>query len=379
MIDLMYLACRSLWHYWGRSLLLIFSLMVVMLVPSALFTTMQQATRSLHVRAEQTPMLLGASSSVTDLMLRSLYFEGPTLKQITISDLQQIPSTLATTIPLHLGFRVGSSPIVGTTDAYFDYRCLRIAAGSRWQRLGDCVLGHEAGKLLKRDLGDSVIREPESAFNISGEVPLKMRVIGILAPTDTPDDYAVFVQLETAWIIEGIGHGHEVTTKPNEGPHVASRPHNEVTDANAQSFHFHGTRSGYPLTAGIVWPQDARAQTLLVGRFSTREDRTTQVIEPPKVMRNLLRTVFRLRRFLVFTIGLLSVATAGLAILVFSISFQLRRQEFETMMKIGASPRYVAGLFGCEVFAIFSTSILLTVLLTWIISGSDQAILRWLL
>ena len=34
-------------------------------------------------------------------------------------------------------------------------------------------------------------------------------MVGILAPTSTPDDEAVFVDIKTAWVISGIGHGHE--------------------------------------------------------------------------------------------------------------------------------------------------------------------------
>ena len=46
-------------------------------------------------------------------------------------------------------------------------------------------------------------------YDLSAEYPLKMRVTGILAPTGTPDDLAVFTDVKTAWVIDGIGHGHD--------------------------------------------------------------------------------------------------------------------------------------------------------------------------
>ena len=37
----------------------------------------------------------------------------------------------------------------------------------------------------------------------------KTVVVGVLPPTNTPDDDGIFVDIKTAWVIQGIGHGHE--------------------------------------------------------------------------------------------------------------------------------------------------------------------------
>ena len=57
--------------------------------------------------------------------------------------------------------------------------------------------------------GDTIVSTPEQVFDLAGVYPLKMRITGILPQTGGPDDRAVFVDLKTAWIIEGIAHGHE--------------------------------------------------------------------------------------------------------------------------------------------------------------------------
>ena len=36
-----------------------------------------------------------------------------------------------------------------------------------------------------------------------------MRVTGVLAATGTADDEAVFADIKTAWLIEGLAHGHD--------------------------------------------------------------------------------------------------------------------------------------------------------------------------
>ncbi len=42
-----------------------------------------------------------------------------------------------------------------------------------------------------------------------------MPVVGVLARAGTPDDSAVFVDIKTAWVIAGIGHGHTDLTDPS--------------------------------------------------------------------------------------------------------------------------------------------------------------------
>ncbi len=62
---------------------------------------------------------------------------------------------------------------------------------------------------------------PESVFDITGVYPLKMNVVGILQPTGTPDDDAVFVDVKTAWVIGGL----DMATKiPPPAWAIRSRP-----------------------------------------------------------------------------------------------------------------------------------------------------------
>ena len=36
-----------------------------------------------------------------------------------------------------------------------------------------------------------------------------MQVVGVLEPSYTADDGAIFVDLKTAWVIQGLVHGHQ--------------------------------------------------------------------------------------------------------------------------------------------------------------------------
>ena len=59
-------------------------------------------------------------------------------------------------------------------------------------------------------VGGHVVSSPESVFDLAGVYPLKMAVVGVLAPTHTPDDDAVFVDVKTAWVIAGLAHGFDL-------------------------------------------------------------------------------------------------------------------------------------------------------------------------
>jgi putative ABC transport system permease protein len=103
---------------------------------------------------------------------------------------------------LHLRYTAGGHSIVGTTPEYFDFRNLEIAEGRLMAILGECVLGARAADALASGLGDFVLSTPAGAFDVAGSFPLKMKVVGMLQPVNTPDDEAVFVAPKTAWVIQ---------------------------------------------------------------------------------------------------------------------------------------------------------------------------------
>ena len=102
-------------------------------------------------------------------------------------------------------------------------------------------------------------------LDIAGKYPLKMNVAGILRPTGTPDDKAVFVDLKTAWVIDGYGHGHQELQNETDEEKFISRdedqlvvsaavlPYTQITEQNIDSFHFHGTDDDFPVSAILAF------------------------------------------------------------------------------------------------------------------------------
>ena len=387
----LYLAWRYLLYHRVKTAILVTSIMLIVFLPVGLNVLVGQSAAELTARAEATPLLVGAKESALELVLNSLYFESDAPESTSYVQVPRMAqSGFADPIPLYVRFHARKHPIVGTTLEYFDFRGLRLAAGRRMAVLGECVVGARAAERLNVGPGDSVVSSPESVFDLAGVYPLKMRVVGVLAPSHTPDDLAVFVDLKTAWIIQGFGHGHQDLTSPGADAAVLSREgdrivanasvvqYNEISKANIDSFHFHGDLANYPVTAVIALPHDEKSRVLLMGRYEA-PDESQQIVRPRAVMSDLLTTILTVQSYVVAAILIVAVATLATAALVFLLSLRLRRREIETMVKIGGSRRSVAAVLSSEVVVVLALGVMLAGGLTLITSRFGSAAIRALL
>jgi len=380
MKDVFYLAWRYLRYNRIKTAVLVASISLILFLPAAMQMLVREAARVLTARADATPLLVGARGSGVDLTLAALYFREPSLPPMLYREVERIQKTgIAAAIPLNLRYTAGGQRIVGTTPEYFDFRGLRIESGRGLALLGECVLGSRAAETLGAGPGDDVLSTPAGAFDVGGSFPLKMKVVGVLAPAGTPDDGAVFADVKTTWVIAGIAHGHTDVTAPSASSGVLSRgegnvvanasvlPYTEITPENIDSFHFHGDRDGFPVDAAIVVPPDRKSGIVLRGRYE-EDPGDVQILVPRTVVDELVDTMFSVRDavFLV-TVGL-GVATLATAALVFALSIRLRRREIETMRKIGAPRARLAAVLATEVLLVLLASFAIAAGLTAIVS-----------
>jgi putative ABC transport system permease protein len=391
MRDVLFLAWRYLAHNRVKTAVLVGSIMLIVYLPVALRVLVKQSAAELTARAEATPLLVGAKGSPLELALNSLYFESDTPELTTYAEAQRVADTgLATAIPLYVRFKVRQQPIVGTSIEYFDFRGARFADGRAMAMLGECVLGARASEALDVGVGGTVISSPESVFDIAGVYPLKIQVVGILAPSYTADDVAVFVDLKTAWIVQGLVHGHQDMAAPEAAPGVLSREgdnivanasvlqYTEITSENIDSFHFHGSAEDYPISAVIAAPHDQKSGTILMGRYESPDD-AAQILQPITVIDDLLGTIFTVQNFVVAGMLLVGLAALATAVLVFVLSLRLRKREIETMAKIGGSRVRVAGVLVTEIAVVVLASVVLAGLLTVLTTRFASTAVRLLL
>ena len=383
MRHILWLALQYLHYHWARSLLLVIVSAIVLLVPLATQILLSSSERTLTARAEATPLVLGKSGSALDLTMAALYFADDQPSPVTMAEVDAIwDSGYATPIPLYLPFSTQGFRIVGTSLDYFEFRGLQITEGRGLAVLGEAVIGAKVAAALNKSVGDTLISTPANLFDLDGTYPLEMTIVGILSPTSSADDSAVFTDIKTSWVIAGIGHGHDdVVTLDEDGQARASAAivqFQRITKDNIESFHFHGDASSYPVSAVLVDPYDERGATILRGRH-TAANSPTQLIRPKGVIAKLVDRIFQVKRLfdiVALMIGLAALLAIGLAVF---LTYRLRAREIETAYKIGAQRGMIAQLLVAETVILLSISMAIVAVIIGLVLNNADAFLAFLL
>ena len=385
------LAIAHAWYHRGQTLTLLAALVLLGYLPLAVAWLTGRFQQELMDRATRTPLVLGMRGSRYDLVLHTLYFEGRVPRAIPMHAFDEVAGHGdALAIPILAQHRARGFAVVGTTLDYFNFRNLVIAEGTTFGRLGDCVLGANVAERLKGSgviLGDHVMTDPTNVFDIAGAYPLNLRIVGRLAPSYSADDDAIFVDLKSAWIIEGIGHGHQdLATAPAEAVLDADRnianaalpQFTEITDENIDSFHFHGDPADFPLTGVLLDPVDDKATALLAGRY-VQADAPWQILRPRDVVEEILSLVLRVKRFFDLQTFLVTVALTLLLGVIILLSVRLREGEMQTIFKIGCGRGTQMLLIGMQWSIILALSAaMVAVLLTFTVQYASPLLRRLL-
>jgi putative ABC transport system permease protein len=386
---ILYLAWRYVAYHKVKTVILTVCLMLTAVLPLSAHLLIAQYGDSLTARARATPLVVGAKGNRFDLVLKALYFGSAQVDAIRMAEVESIrDSGLATPIPLHLRFTARGHPIVGTTLDYFEFRGLRVARGTGLHTLGQAVLGAKVAADLQIGPGDHLFSDQRSLYDISKTYPLKMHVVGVLAESNSPDDDAVFVDIKTAWIIDGISHGHQdVVTTTDESlllqrtdenvvTNASIVEYNEVTPENIDSFHTHAEPGDMPLSAIIVLPHDQKSGTLIKARYGLSE--THRMLVPTEVVGELLGLVFRVKQFFDANFALITVSTILFLLLVVLLSQRIRQREMETMFKIGCSRSTVFWLQAVELVIVVAMGVGTAAVLSVVVVLAAPHLLRWM-
>lgn len=378
------LAVRYVLHHRWRSGILALGVALACFFPLALSLLVSGFSEALAARADSTPLVCGAQGSRFDLVLDALYFRGRVASTLTMAEVDSIlESRLAVPVPVFARASARGRRLVGTVPEYYEFRELVAVQGRLPLWIGEAVLGSRVANELQLEPGDVLLTDQENLYDLSKSYPLKLAIVGVLDEMGTSDDEVVFCSTKTAWIVEGLAHGHLAAELQREQSVLARDAEGvvldasivefaEVTPENESSFHFHGEVDQLPLTSIIVLPVDRRAETKLKGRY--RVSRAAQLLEPQAVIAELLGFVFRIKRFFDANSTLAGAATALFMSIIVVLSLQARRRELETYFKLGVSRRQVATLLACEFVLVVAAGLLLALSAAWAVSLAGQSV-----
>ncbi len=366
---------RYLVHHRVRSLLLISALSITGFLPVTVQMLVSYYQDHLLRRATATPLVAGAKGSRYDLVLNTLYYRArqPSIQKFgSFRSLRNEPNQTA--IPIYNEFTARGFPIVGTIPTYFDFRNLEVREGTRPLMVGDVVVGADVAEKLGKSAGDHLLSDQQNIYNIGGRYPLKMNVTGVLKESGTPDDRAIFTDLKTAWILKGIGHGHQDVRKGIDPSDLlnkkgkkfvlsqAVKRYRHITPDNLESFHFHGNKDDFPLTGTVIVPDSEKARVLLMGEYETHDK--IMLLEPADVIREMLQLVFKVRQFFNANFAMVGLSTALFLFLVLLLSLRIRQSELDTLLKIGCSRSTIVLLQVTELTVVLGISTVLALILS---------------
>jgi putative ABC transport system permease protein len=266
-------------------------------------------------------------------------------------------------------------PVVGTSPEYFEQRGVTLASGRRPALLGEVLAGSAAARRLELAPGDTVRSDLANLYDLAGSYPTLLEVVGVAAPTGTPDDEVLFADIRTTWLLDGRLHGHQEVSAEEALNAEASEAENleasaavflfqRITEDNRDTFHLHGSTGDAPVTAVLVFPRDARRHDQLLGDYALEE--TLQAVRPLEVVRSVLGIVLRVSAALDAYFAAVALSTLAFAVLVVLLSLRLRAPELELMRRIGASRGAALVVVGAELLIVTGVAVALTSAAVWV-------------
>lgn len=254
-------------------------------------------------------------------------------------------------IPLALGDYLGEYRVVGTTPAFFEklrhgptledpfeFRAGRaLTSHSDENGYFEAVLGSRVSQQLGLSVGDTFSAshgDPEGKGH--GQA---FTVVGVLAPTGTPNDRAAFVNLEGFYLLENHAkpisdEDQETLVPPTEAPQDADG--NEPLAIPARE-----------VTSILV-----RNGNLMFGpglQNKIKESRTAQAAAPVGEISKLMDAIVgpMLAALLVITLITCVVAAVGVLVAIYN-SMNDRRRDIAVMRALGARRETVTGIILLE-------------------------------
>jgi putative ABC transport system permease protein len=355
--------------------LLILGLSVAFYLPIFSYFAVEEVQEKLTERGTSSPILVGYKGDQFDLTMNALYYRGVVRDPITMSvQLDLADRGDGVSVPLHVHHTASQVPIVGTSLDYFSARSLQISIGRQFAVLGEVVAGAQAAQDFQLKEGDTIRSDVTNLYNIAGAYPMILQVVGILEESQTVDDNAFFVSVQTGWALDGLLHGHGVVTSKTSLNPEAKEGENleataaiflfpEITEKNRGTFHMHGALPEMPIDSVLFFPDSQKSHDQVLGFLEL--SKVHHAVRPKIVIENILSIVFTIQAAMNGYFLVLCCSTLAFLSLIFSLRHRLRSDEFSLMQRMGGAKNIILVMLCTELFIVSFCALLMAVLLSW--------------
>ncbi|HXY33289.1 MAG TPA: ABC transporter permease, partial [Planctomycetaceae bacterium] len=317
-------------------------------------------------------LIVGPKGSDMQLVLNTVYRVSAPLQNLPYLYYQELKNDprVVLAVPFCLGDTTekGGFPIVGTTEEYFEHP---YTPGEEFRLKGDgfkssfdAIIGAEVARANEWDLGTQFQLVHGGAESHKHEE--KFTVVGVLAPTGTPNDKTVFIHLNGFYAISGhdaplkeavkrwhefSGRGtsdSEINAAAAEWAQKCGIPIEEPPHAPGEHHHHHKSCDVQKeVTAILVNMKSVVAASMFNGEM--KRGYKVQAVNPIVPMQRLMSTILGNVRTVLIVLTALIIIVSGVGIFV-SIynSMSDRRKEIAIMRALGAQRRTVFSIILAE-------------------------------
>lgn len=329
---------RSLQQHLFSSLLALMSMALGIALLVAVYSMREQTQKIFTQVGLGVDAILGPKGSPLQIILNALYHleDMPgKIKWTYLNEVKKDP-VVGQAIPFcvghsYRGFRVNAiDPKFFTDFEYlpgkrFSFSAREGGQGRSFRALDEAVAGWEAAKTLKLKLGDQF--NPVCGVQESDPVHEKdtLRIVGILAPTGTPHDRAIYIPLEAFYTL--TGHPPETVAMAQD------EKYREISGAYIKIKRIRGGAL-HPGIQGL--------------KFAINQSDRNQLVIPNEVLPRLFDIIGWVDQVLLAIAGTLTILAA--LFLFFSLISALneRRRDLALFRLLGASRRIIMGLLIAE-------------------------------
>lgn len=373
----------SLWHIawsylWNRKLttcLTIASVALAVALISSVLTLREETRKRFEDECQAFDLVVGAKGSPLQLVLSSVYFMDTPTGNIPYAEYERLKADteyVKKAFPIGIGDSYLGFRIVGTVRELFDHKWenpitgaerapFQLSEGRHFEKNMEAVLGAMVARQTGLKVGDTfvsthgLIAMPESLGGHS-HANMPYTVVGILKPSASPFDRAVYASLGSVWQAHrhgpneaaGAHEEHAEGEETHETPeaHAAEAGKDEDGEAAYQEWSAHPESM---VTAVLVQLQSPGLRFQY--REKVRETTSFMAAIPISEIATFYDQFLGTAKLVLLAVGYLVVVISALSILIgLYLSIIQRKRDLAVMRALGASTYDIFGAVLIEAF-----------------------------